>query len=89
MKPCSIFLQRNGTYFLNKSRICKLLYTFRVVSPIIIRSSCHNLQHLALVKPLLLDVVKVTGWKVVSIQSRSRQVAVTVSLMSDTVDTVT
>jgi len=30
----------------------------------------------------------VTGWELVPIQSRTRQVAVTVSLMPDTVDTV-
>jgi len=43
------------------------------------------LQYLALSRPLLLPAVSVTGW----IQSRSRQVAVTVSVMPDIVDTVT
>jgi len=38
------------------------------------------LQYLALLRPLLLPVVKVAGWE--------RQVAVTVSIMRDTVDTV-
>jgi len=45
---------------------------FRVVSPPIIRSSCHCIHRTA-----------------VPIQSRSRQVAVTVLLMPDAVDTVT
>ena len=43
------------------------------------------LQYLALMGPLLLPVVNVTA---VPIHSRSRKVAVTVSLMPDTVDTV-
>jgi len=42
------------------------------------------LQYLALLRPLLLPVVSVTRW----IQSRSRQIAVMVSIMPDTVDTV-
>ena len=46
------------------------------------------LQYLALMRPLLLPVVNVTGLKPVSIQSRSRQVAVMVPLMPDTIDTV-
>jgi len=48
------------------------------------------LQKVALLGPLLLPVVSVTGWELVSIpmQSRSRQVAVTVSIMPDTVDAV-
>ena len=39
-------------------------------------------------KPLLLPVLSVNGWEPVPVQSRSRQVPVTVSLMPDTVDTV-
>jgi len=46
------------------------------------------LQYLALLRPLLLPAVNVTGWEPLPIQSRSRQVAVTVSIMPDTVDTV-
>ena len=49
------------------------------------------LQYLAVLRPLLLPVlpvVRVTGWELVPIQSRSRQVAVKVSIMPDTVDTV-
>jgi hypothetical protein len=44
--------------------ICKLLYVFRVVTPLIIRSSCHYLQYLERV------------WLVVPRQTRSRQVAI-------------
>jgi hypothetical protein len=54
--------------------ICKLLCTFRVVSPPIIRSSCHRIHSILLAVP---------------IQSRSRKVAVTVLLMPDAMDTVT
>ena len=43
------------------------------------------LQYLALTRPLLLPFVNVNGWE---LQSRSRQVTVTVPLMPDTVDTV-
>ena len=43
------------------------------------------LQYLALLRPLLLPVVSVAGWE---LSSRSRQVAVMVSVMPDTVDTV-
>ena len=55
------------------------------------------LQYLALMRPLLLSAVNVTGWKLHpftftldgnSIQSRSRQISVTVPLMPATVDTV-
>ena len=49
------------------------------------------LQYLALLRPLLLPVVSVTGWEPVPIQSLSRQVvqvAVTVSVLLDIVDTV-
>ena len=48
------------------------------------------LQYLALVRPLLLPVLSVTGWELepLLIQSHSAQVAVTVSLMPYTVDTV-
>jgi len=43
-------------------------------------------QYLALLRPLLLPVVNVTGWELaVPTQSRSRQVAVAVSVMPDTV----
>jgi hypothetical protein len=43
------------------------------------------LQYLALLRPLLLPVVDVTGWEPVLVQSRPRQVAVTVSITPDTV----
>jgi len=43
------------------------------------------LQYLALMRPLLVPVMNVTGWE---LHSLSRQVSVTVSLMPDTVDTV-
>jgi len=52
--------------------IRKLFYMFQVVSPL-------YLQYLALLRPLLLHFVKVTGW----------ELRFTVSLMRDTVDTVT
>jgi len=45
------------------------------------------LQYLALMRPLLLATCRERGW-MGSIQPFSRQVAVTVSLMQDTVDTV-
>jgi len=46
-------------------------------------------QYLALLRPLLLPVVNVTGWGLaVPTQSRSRQVAVTVSIMPHTVHTL-
>ena len=44
------------------------------------------LQYPVLMRPLLLPVVN--GWELVPIQSRSGQVAVTVSLMPDTVETM-
>jgi len=43
-------MQRYTVYF------CKLFYMFRVVSPPIIRSTQLYLQHLALVKQLMLHV---------------------------------
>jgi len=46
------------------------------------------LQYLTLVRPLLLPVVDATRRYPVPIQSRPRQVAVTVSIMPDTADTV-
>jgi hypothetical protein len=59
--------------------ICKLLYMFRVISPPIIRSSHHCIH-------------SIWTWREGTpgpVQSRSRQVAVTVTLMPDAVDTVT
>jgi len=47
-----------------------------------------ELQYLALMRPLLLPLVNMAGWEAVPIQPRSQQVAVTVSLIPDTVDTV-
>jgi len=60
--------------------ICKPLYMFRVVSPPIIRGSCHCIHNMS------------WTWldgNTVPIQSRSWQVAVTVLLMPDAVETVT
>ena len=47
-----------------------------------------DLQHLISLRSLLLTVVNVSGWEPVPMQSPSRQVAVTVSLIPDTVDLV-
>jgi len=47
-----------------------------------------NLQYLALLRPSMLPVVNVTGWEPVPIQLRSRQVAVTILIRTDTVDIV-
>jgi len=47
------------------------------------------LQYLALLRPLLLPVVNVTGCELDPVHSHSRQVAATVSITSDTADTVT
>jgi len=61
--------------------ICKPLYMFRVVSPPIISSSCHCTQSIS---------CRERDWTgtAVPVQSRSRQVSVTVLLMPDAVDTV-
>jgi len=43
------------------------------------------LQYLALLRSLVHPVVSVTRWEPVPIESRSRQLALTVSIMPDTV----
>jgi hypothetical protein len=47
------------------------------------------LQYPTLLRPLLLTFVNVTGCELDPVHSPSRQVAVAVSIMLDTVDTVT
>ena len=54
-----IYIQQDATFTLF-IYLWKLLYMFRVVSPPIIRSA-YYLQHLVLVKPLLLPVTIVEG----------------------------
>ena len=103
--------------------ICKPLYMFRLVSPPIIRTSCHCIHSICLTCLVLLDLMVLIfgeeykflpiivqqdattyslfisvnrstcfGWYLhppTALTSRSRQVAVTVLLMPDAVDTVT
>ena len=52
--------QQNAT--LHSFYFCRLLYTFRVDPPPIIRSTTLYLQHLVFVKPLLLPAAIVEGF---------------------------
>jgi hypothetical protein len=66
--------------------ICKLLYMFRVTTPLIVRSS--YLQYLALLKPYCyLSGTYLAGY-VPEFPSRDVPDSSTVSIMPDTVDTV-
>jgi len=62
--------------------ICKPVYKFRVLSIPLIRSSCHCIHSIS---------SRERDWTgtAVPVQSRSQQVAVTVLLVPDAVDTVT
>ena len=72
-------IRRNYIQFIY---ICKPPYMFRVISPPIIRISCHCTHSIICCE---------RNWRGTAfpVQLRSRQVAVTVLLLPDTVDTVT